>query len=520
MDQAVREPPERDIALAEAQGELEALIGLPGVKEEVKRLMSFLKIQLERRRHGMHESSQSLHFVFTGNPGTGKTTVARILGKILFGFGILKTPKVVECDRSKLVGGYVGQTAIKTDEVIQSALDGVLFIDEAYTLAGDAAKYGQADRFGEEAINTLLKQMEDSRDRLIVIAAGYPAEMETFLRSNPGLQSRFTRFIRFEDYSVPDLCRIFDKLCRDAEYSLTPAACAMTFVLFAAAHKKRDERFGNARHVRNMYEKALGMQADRLASRGGSLGKSLLATIDGQDILLGFDQADFDPRSVILPGSRWEAECPGCGKSSTAQTRFLGQRVACGCGKKFIYPWWNLVSASTPGMPVGIIAATRPGDKRGILDSLPTTAKARQLGINPETKSPPMPVAAGALDVNKPGDDEYDLALAYQAGRGVPQSDSKAEALFRLAAQRGHPGAQHSLGRIYEKGRGVPKNDTEAAVWHRHAAEQGYDLAQHSLGDMFKDGRGVRKSDTEAVLWYRKAAEQGCRFGQYDLGKG
>jgi SpoVK/Ycf46/Vps4 family AAA+-type ATPase len=191
-------------ALQKAQVELSEMIGLPGVKENVRGLMNFLTIQKQRRRHGLRESTQSLHFVFTGNPGTGKTTVAFILARIFYGFGILQSPKMVECDRSMLVAGYVGQTAIKTDEIIQSALDGVLFIDEAYALAGDSAKSGQADSFGEEAINTLLKRMEDFRDRIIVIAAGYPAPMQTFLQSNPGLESRFTRFIKFEDYSVPD----------------------------------------------------------------------------------------------------------------------------------------------------------------------------------------------------------------------------------------------------------------------------------------------------------------------------
>jgi SpoVK/Ycf46/Vps4 family AAA+-type ATPase len=288
---------ERSKALEEARGDLDRMIGLPGVKSEVKRLMSFLEIQLQRRQQGLRESSQSLHFVFTGNPGTGKTTVARILGKIFFGFGILKTSKFVECDRANLVAAFLGQTAIKTDEVIQSALDGLLFIDEAYALAGDAKKFGHGDSFGEEAINTLLKRMEDSRDRLIVVVAGYPAPMEAFLESNPGLKSRFTRFIRFEDYSVPDLCRIFAKMCRDAEYTLTPLACANAFLLFAVAYHQRDEKFGNARTVRNVYEMALSRQAERLSNIGGQLNKSDLVTIDSQDIPFEMVKA-FDPRAL------------------------------------------------------------------------------------------------------------------------------------------------------------------------------------------------------------------------------
>ena len=199
--------------------------------------------------------------------------------------------------------------------------------------------------FGEEAINTLLKRMEDSRDRLIVIAAGYPLLMERFLQSNPGLESRFTRFIRFEDYSVPDLCRIFEKFCKDTEYRLTPTACANAFLLFAVAYHQRDERFGNARFVRNVYEATVSRQSDRLFKSGGNVSKSALVTIDGQDIPFTI-LTDFNPRSVELIESKWEAECPSCKRATKALSRYLGQRVTCACGQIYTYPWWNLVTDS------------------------------------------------------------------------------------------------------------------------------------------------------------------------------
>src|SRR5690606_24862245 len=173
-----------------------------------------------------------------------------ILAKIFYGFGILKSDKLVECDRSRLVGGYVGRTAFKTREVIDSALEGVLFIDEAYTRAPTNA----SNDFGAEAIGTLLKRMEDDRDRLIVIVAGYPAPMTQFLSSNPGLRSRFTRKIAFDDYSVADMCQILEKFAHDAEYELTPECRALVCKLFLLKYGNRDEHFGNARYVRNLFQ--------------------------------------------------------------------------------------------------------------------------------------------------------------------------------------------------------------------------------------------------------------------------
>ncbi len=345
---------EQEKAVTEASAAINALIGIPAVKDQVTELVNFLAIQRERQKHGLRASTQSLHFVFTGNPGTGKTTVARILGKMFYGFGILKTPKMIECDRTKLVGGHLGQTALKTDEVIQSAMDGVLFIDEAYSLAGNAKRYGYADSYGGEAINTLLKRMEDHRDRLIVIAAGYPKEMKTFVASNPGLESRFTRFIHFDDYSVPELCQIFEKVCNDSEYTLSPAGRAYAFVLFSMAYAKRTDRFGNARFVRNVLEQALSKHSRRLVASGAAgIDESSLKTIKGVDIPLEMTSG-LDYSNIHFTDSRWEAQCSGCGKVSKAPMKFLGMPVTCKCGETFVMPWWNLLPETVPELPLEI----------------------------------------------------------------------------------------------------------------------------------------------------------------------
>lgn len=248
--------------LANPIDELNSLIGLKDVKQEVSAMADFVKIQQIRKRKGMKPVRMSYHCVFTGNPGTGKTTVARILAAIYGYFGILKKGHLVETDRSGLVAEYIGQTAVKTNKIIDSALDGVLFIDEAYSLV-----QGGGNDYGHEAISTLLKRMEDDRDRLIVVLAGYPDDMKRFIDSNPGLQSRFNRYIHFADYTADELHQIFMLNVEKNQYTLDEAGkTLLTEILnFAVEHKGKN--FGNGRYVRNLFEKTIQNQAIRLSSK-------------------------------------------------------------------------------------------------------------------------------------------------------------------------------------------------------------------------------------------------------------
>lgn len=259
--------------------DLDGLIGLNTVKEEVKTLRNYIVIQQEREKKGLKSTQVSYHCVFTGNPGTGKTTVARIVADVYRSLGVLKKGHLVETDRSGLVADYVGQTATKTNKIIDRALDGVLFIDEAYSLIG-----GGDNDYGKEAIATLLKRMEDNRDRLIVILAGYSDEMKQFIDSNPGLQSRFNRYIYFPDYNADELFQIFEANCKKNDYVMTNEARTALKSLLEKTVAEKDKNFGNARYVRNLFEKTLERQANRL-SKQENLSKEMLTEITESDLI-------------------------------------------------------------------------------------------------------------------------------------------------------------------------------------------------------------------------------------------
>ncbi|WP_182867361.1 AAA family ATPase [Rhodopirellula sp. JC639] len=324
-----RSPEER---LADAKAKLNGLIGLENIKDQITTLTNFLAMERRRKELDLPTSRPSLHLAFVGNPGTGKTTVARIIAEIYGALGILEKGHLVETDRSGLVAEYAGQTGPKTNAKIDEALDGVLFIDEAYTLIDESGQ----DQYGREAIQTLLKRMEDQRDRLVVILAGYPVEMRQMIRSNPGLSSRVGTTMQFSDYSPEALCRIFELIANKSKYTLPTESRRRLLRGFTYLHANRDRHFGNGRTSRNSLERSVRRLANRIATVE-EVTRELLTTLEPEDI----EVAGVDPmhlKAMAAQPGKVRVECKGI--PQVIDDQLLGTEVQCeACGETFLADW-------------------------------------------------------------------------------------------------------------------------------------------------------------------------------------
>lgn len=331
--EVIGEEKSQEQRLAEVLAQLDALIGLHQVKHEIRTLTNFLKMQHQREAQGLPTTKLSLHLVFGGNPGTGKTTVARIVGQIYGSMGVLSKGHLVETDRSGLVAEYAGQTGPKTNQKVDEALDGVLFVDEAYSLVAESGD----DPYGREAVQALLKRMEDNRDRLVVVLAGYPEEMDRLIRSNPGLSSRFNTKLTFEDYTPGLLGRIFGGMCETNHYVVTPDAQARLLLGFQWLYEQRDEHFGNGRLVRNVFENTIRRLANRIAGIA-PLTKEVLTTIQAEDIVI--DGVPSDHWRRLDDGIPFSITCQGCQETTQVPVKYLGRKVRCKrCSARFVAEW-------------------------------------------------------------------------------------------------------------------------------------------------------------------------------------
>jgi len=333
------EPAASEEVLKQTLEEMDGFIGLDSIKQEIRALINYLKMQKARAEFDLPQTSITLHSVFTGNPGTGKTTVARLLGRVFGAMGILTRGHLVETDRSGMVAEYAGQSAPKSHKKIDEALDGVLFIDEAYSLVAERGE----DPYGLEALQVLLKRMEDNRDRLVVVLAGYPEPMEGLLDSNPGLSSRFSRHFTFPDYTASELGRIFQTLCSKNRYEL-PALTRVKLLLgFQYLLDHRTEKFGNGRLARNIFEQGIERLANRIMGQV-PLSRELLMTLEPDDILMP-DTPDELWADLNSKECHFRAVCPACKHPGRASQNHLGKQIQCpACRQTFPFEWGEIAT--------------------------------------------------------------------------------------------------------------------------------------------------------------------------------